>query len=305
MRTKTRAKQGRARSSAPATPSSKGPRRPTRRPVASLGPAPARGRHRATAPAAGLAGGGAVALADLSLLAVESQISEEERIESSKYVPGRPTRLFEEERFVFPESYGRSRVRLLVKDPEWLFAFWDVDARALDELRARYGERVVALSRLSLRVSDAAQGGGQLILLPAGARSWYVRTDAERRAYRAELGMTLPSGEFRVLATSNTVTVPRRGPSAETARVTLSWRQAGALPAATPQAAAAREAASVPASGPWQPAEPLSAPQHPPSPVAEERPGRRAAAGPGGASDTLGPRPPAGPGGASDAHNRH
>ena len=304
MRTKTRAKQGRARSSAPATPS-KGPRRSARRPVASLGPAPARGRRRATAPAAGLAGGGALALADLSLLAVESQISEEERIESSKYVPGRPTRLFEEERFVFPESYGRSRVRLLVKDPEWLFAFWDVDARALDELRARYGERVVALSRLSLRVSDAAQGGSQLILLPAGARSWYVRTDAERRAYRAELGMTLPSGEFRVLATSNTVTVPRRGPSAETARVTLSWRQAGALPVATPQAAAAREAASVPASGPWQPAEPLSAPQHPPSPVVEERPGRRAASGPGGASDTLGPLPPAGPGGASDAHNRH
>lgn len=305
MRTKSRAKQGRARSSAPASPS-QAPRRPARRPVASLGSAPARARRR---PAASAAPAGALALADLSVLAsIESQVSEEERIESSKYVPGRPTRLFEEERFVFPESYGRSRVRLLVKDPEWLFAFWDVDARALEDLRARHGERVVALARLSLRVSDPAQGGSQLILLPAGARSWYVRTDAERRAYRAELGMTLPSGEFRPLATSNTVIVPRRGPSPEPARATLSWRQAGALPVATPQAAAAREAASVPASGPWQPSEPLSAPDQPPSPVREEGAGRRAAAGPGGASDVLGPRPPGGPeapGGASDVHNRH
>lgn len=305
MRTKSRAKQGRARSSAPASPS-QAPRRPARRPVASLGPAPARARRRAAASA----GEGALALAGLSVLApIESQVSEEERIESSKYVPGRPTRLFEEERFVFPESYGRSRVRLLVKDPEWLFAFWDVDVRALDDLRARYGERVVALARLSLRVSDPAHGGSQLILLPAGARSWYVRTDAERRAYRAELGMTLPSGEFRTLATSNTVIVPRRGPSSEPARATLSWRQAGALPVATLQAAAAREAASVPAAGPWQPAEPLSAPDQSPSPVREDSPGRRAAAGPGGASDVLGPLAPGGqaeaPGGASDVHNRH
>ncbi len=238
---------------------------------------------RRAAPPAAVAGSAALALEDLSVLSpVETQISEEERIESSKYVPGRPTRLFEEERFVFPESYGRSRVRLLVKDPEWLFAFWDVDARALDDLRARYGERVVALARLSLRVSDPAQGGSQLILLPAGARSWYVRTDAERRAYRADLGMTLPSGEFRPLATSNTVIVPRRGPSAEAARATLNWRQAAALPLGSAQAVAEREAAAVPMSGPWQPAEPLSAPERAPSPVGEERPGRRRASGPGG-----------------------
>lgn len=282
-------------------------RRATRRPMAALAAGKVRPGHRASGPAP-LAGSAALALEDLSaLLPIESQISEEERIESSKYVPGRPTRLFEEERFVFPESYGQSRVRLLIKDPEWLFAFWDLDARSLDELRARYGERVVALARVSLRISDPAQGGSQLILIPSGARSWYVRTDSQRRAYRAELGMTLPSGEFRQLALSNTVIVPRRGPSSELARTTLSWRKAAALPFSSPMATAANEAASVPASGPWRPAEPLSAPDRPPAPTRE---GRRAGESRlGGASDTFGPGAPAGsdeaPGGASDTHNRH
>ena len=305
MRTKSRAKQGRAGSAAPAS-STQARRRGPRRPMAALAAAKPRSGRRA-ALSAPVAGSVALALEDLSApSSIETQISEEERIESSKYVPGRPTRLFEEERFVFPESYGQSRVRLLIKDPEWLFAFWDMDPRSLDELRARYGERVVALARVSLRVSDPAQGGSQLILIPAGARSWYVRTDAQRRAYRAELGMTLPSGEFRQLAVSNTVIVPRRGPSSEVARTRLSWRQAATLPLASPQAAAAHEAASVAASGPWQPAEPLSAPERPPSPMREEGGSESRL---GGASDTFGPGAPAGegeaPGGASDAYNRH
>lgn len=143
--------------------------------------------------------------------------SEEERIESSKYSAVPPKRLFEEERFLFPESYGVNRVRLLVKDPQWLFAYWDIDPKLLSGWRRELGERTMALSRLTLRLYDPGHGEDTLILIPAGARSWYVRAEVAPRAYAAELGLTLPSGEFRRVATSNTVGTPRVGPSPEVA----------------------------------------------------------------------------------------
>jgi hypothetical protein len=62
-------------------------------------------------------------------IASPPELSDEERIESAKYMPSARPRLFEEERFVFPESYGVNRVRLLVKDPEWLFAYWGACGR--------------------------------------------------------------------------------------------------------------------------------------------------------------------------------
>jgi hypothetical protein len=145
--------------------------------------------------------------------------SEEERIESSKYVAGDiPPRVFEEERFLFPESYSKNRVRLLVKDPEWLFAHWDVSASAWAALRDDLGERALALSRLTLRVEDPRNGLLSVVLLPGGARSWYLRTHREHSRYRAELGLTTPSGTFRSLAKSNVVTTPRVGPSRARAR---------------------------------------------------------------------------------------
>jgi hypothetical protein len=81
-------------------------------------------------------------------------LSDEEQILAAKYLPrDLPPRLFEEERFLFPESYHVNRVRLLVKDPDWIFAYWDVDPKALEEIGKSVGERSMALARLSLRVS--------------------------------------------------------------------------------------------------------------------------------------------------------
>jgi hypothetical protein len=218
----------------------------------------------------------------------------EPRIEDAKYQPrDLPPRLFEEERFIFPESYGQSRIRLLVKDPEWLFAHWDVDPQSLADLRAELGERASPLSKLTLRVSDPQHGGESRVLLPDGARSWYVRADVTERSYRAELGLTLPSGEFRSLAESNTVRTPRSGPAAGAAPRRA--RYDGAAP--EPPAAATRAkpvlSPSAPASdpGPWRP-----------DPSTSSYPGPGATDRPTDASRKGRPGEPSG--GASDVYRR-
>jgi hypothetical protein len=223
-------------------------------------------------------------------------LSEEDQIRSAKYLPrDLPKHPFEEEQFLFPESYGVNRVRLLVRDPEWIFAYWDVSPETMKGLSRSLGERALALSRLTLRVLDPVSGGMSDILLPPGARWWYIRTDTARRTYRAEIGITLPSGEFRCLAESNSVVTPRVGPSRERARRRLSYRSAGELPPEEAAAAGQADREAGLASEPW-----VSADEE-----AEER---------GGASDTF--RPAGGgrarrPGasdtfrrGASDVHRR-
>lgn len=166
-----------------------------------------------------------------------SGLSEEEQVLSAKYLPRElPPRVFEEERFIFPESYGVNRVRLLVKDPYWLFAHWDVDPRVREEIRKEKGERVAALARLTLRLTDSAGSGGSVVL-PDGARSWYLRAVPGHRSYRVELGLTLPSGEYRPLTQSNTVSTPRLGPSPEKATRRASYRLAAKHPPAVSTAA--------------------------------------------------------------------
>jgi hypothetical protein len=221
-------------------------------------------------------------------------LTDEERIGSAKYTPRElPPRLFEEERFLFPDSYGADRVRLLVRDPEWLFAYWDLDPRSQAALRTELGERAGALSRLSLRVFDPQRGGMEVILLPDGARAWYVRTDPSRRTYRAELGFTLPSGEFRRLALSNLVSTPSGRPSRQRARRRASYKRLhGRAAVAGAPLAPAPETESGP-SGPVT--------------LVDARPGAHEARGArGGASDVLGPARPRGGGdedrpGAGDA----
>lgn len=218
-------------------------------------------------------------------------LSEEDQIRAAKYLPRElPKKVFEEERFLFPESYGVNRVRLLVRDPEWIFAYWDVSASAMKDLGKSLGERALALSRLTLRVIDPVSGGSSDILLPPGARWWYVRTDSARRTYRAELGVILPSGEFRRLAESNTVVTPRVGPSAERARRRMSYRDARELPPSAAAAAGIAEQETGVAHAPWDAASVDGA--------AEPGPGETERAARGGASDAFRP------GGASDTYRR-
>jgi hypothetical protein len=213
-------------------------------------------------------------------------LSEEDQIRAAKYLPRElPKRLFEEDRFLFPETYGVNRVRLLVRDPEWIFAYWDVSPAAMKDLGKSLGERGLALSRLTLRVLDPVSGGSSDILLPPGARWWYIRTDSARRSYRAELGVTLPSGDFRRLAESNTVVTPRVGPSAERARRRMSYRDARELPPSAAEAAREAEKRSGTTREPLIGASVDGAAT--PAEESRSRGGASDAFRPGGASDTF------------------
>ncbi len=266
----------------------KGGEKPGRREGISPSRGPAVRRARAARPVVPVAGEGVPAFVP--------GLDEEEQIRAAKYLPRElPKRLFEEERFLFPESYGVNRIRLLVRDPDWIFAYWDVNPAAMEDLGRRLGERALALSRLTLRIVDPVSGERSDILLPPGARWWYVRTDAARRSYRAELGVTLPSGEYRRLAESNTVVTPRVGPSSERARRRLSYADARRIPLSEAEAAARAELQAGVSKKPWARGSLDGGVE--PGPAATPR-------AKGGASDSFRPAPSETRPGASDGFRR-
>jgi hypothetical protein len=275
-----------ARPTAPAGERVPRPRAKAAKPVraAAPPPSPAPSRKREAArPAARAAEADTLPAAERPEAA---GLTDEERIESAKYEPRRARpRVFEEERFLFPQTYGVNRLRLLVKDPEWLFAHWDVDPRSMESLRADLGERASALSQLTLRVFEDEDGGASTFLLPQDARTWYVPTRSAGRAYRAEVGVMLPSGEFRALARSNSVVTPRGARSSQKARKSVRYDLA--RPAGQGAAPFSSDEETPAADRPWSP--PLDAGAGP----QEDRP-RPAGRGGKGA-----PR-----GGASDVHRR-
>jgi hypothetical protein len=118
-----------------------------------------------------------------------------------------------------PPGYGQTYLSLAARDPEWIFAFWDVnDPDLLAEAEQ------VGWDRLILRVHRLGGPSFDVGIGPRGGR-WYVKAPAAGGRYYGELGLQLPDGGFRRFAVSNEIRTPPSGPSddARPALATLPW----------------------------------------------------------------------------------
>lgn len=112
-----------------------------------------------------------------------------------------------------PSSYGKDRLVILVRDPRWIYAYWELS-------RKNYGELLGAPK--VLRVYDVTQiifTGANAhkffdIGISAQADNWYIHTGEPGRSWCVELGVKESDGKFVPLLRSNTVTAPQEEPSA-------------------------------------------------------------------------------------------
>jgi hypothetical protein len=130
-----------------------------------------------------------------------------------------------------PRAYGEDRIALMVRDPWWLFAYWELTPttrvaalRALgaDGEGAREVLRVHDVTLITFTGDNAWQSID--VELPPGADSWYVNVSRPAAAYCAEIGLRMASGRFVALARSNTASTPAASPSGDT---TVRWARLG------------------------------------------------------------------------------
>jgi hypothetical protein len=149
----------------------------------------------------------------------------EHRVKASKYYLGVPESPELDEGFTYPETYGENAITLMVRDPYWLFTYWEFAPELRAELVGRIGEEALLASRLVLRVYDVtgvdpddANEYRDIDIAPA-ARNWYINVMRVEREYCVDVGLITPDGKFVVIARSNRVTLPPVGPSDVIGRV--------------------------------------------------------------------------------------
>jgi uncharacterized protein len=119
-----------------------------------------------------------------------------------------------------PGSYGKDKIVLMVRDPWWLYAYWEVISQTWEKLSRRYGDAFNS-AKVVLRVYDISQiifNGANAhrwfdIEVGFGANNWYIDTAGPGRSWCVDIGIRLLNGEFIMIARSNTVHAPLEGPS--------------------------------------------------------------------------------------------
>ncbi len=123
--------------------------------------------------------------------------------------------------YSIPTGYGDNRIVLMVKDPWWLHAYWEIQPSVERSARSQLLPHEAAGLRSVLRVYDVtdvdfpAQPPHHAfdIGLSGLATNWYIQTNAPGRSFIVDIGLLTNTGRFILLARSNRVTAPRFGPS--------------------------------------------------------------------------------------------
>ncbi len=110
----------------------------------------------------------------------------------------------------------RDRLVVMVRDPYWLHAYWEVAPQSVDRARAAMAQAWHAAKPV-LRLYHVHEDGSSVVSrdieIHGGVRNWYVDVQDPPQTFRMEIGYRSEDGSFFCLARSNTVTTPPAGTS--------------------------------------------------------------------------------------------
>ncbi len=119
-----------------------------------------------------------------------------------------------------PGGYGKDKITAQVRDPWWLYCYWEVTVNTWNKLINKLKELFFSAKRV-LRVYDVSHinfDGKNAhryfdVEVTQEASSWYLDTGGPGRSWVVDYGLKLSNGEFITIVRSNVVTTPIDGPS--------------------------------------------------------------------------------------------
>lgn len=109
-----------------------------------------------------------------------------------------------------PADYGRTFVAAIVRDPSWIYVYWEMASRSRRELGLDEGGQLIVRIHDVTGIDFAGGRTNDTISIPVGsdAENWYVNVPRAGRTYLVELGGYDEKGAFRAVATSGRIDVP-------------------------------------------------------------------------------------------------
>ncbi|MGP1414521.1 MAG: DUF4912 domain-containing protein [Treponema sp.] len=116
----------------------------------------------------------------------------------------------DDEKEDLPTSYGMTEIRLLLKDPMWLFAFWDINANKLEELIEEEPSVSIFLRVMSFKSEeDDNYYAFEDIDVKKEERYLYIHTSINEEVTQVALCYKMKK-KTKILAKSNFIYMPRR-----------------------------------------------------------------------------------------------
>jgi hypothetical protein len=119
---------------------------------------------------------------------------------------------------VTPAIKGEDRIVLMVRDPYWLHAHWDISRATVDRAKAALTDQwhsVKPVLRLlkfdEVGTTESAETVYREIEIHGGVRNWYIDVDSPPSRFQVIMGYRTGSGRFYELVRSNSVTTPVPG----------------------------------------------------------------------------------------------
>jgi len=114
----------------------------------------------------------------------------------------------------------KDRIILLVRDPFWLHAYWEITRQSVLRARAAMAEHWHTAQPI-LRLVEVDHGTTTStaervirdVPIHSGVRNWYIDVSDPPGSYRVDVGYLAESGRLYTLARSNIVTTPEPGSS--------------------------------------------------------------------------------------------
>ena len=118
------------------------------------------------------------------------------------------------------KEYTRDRLIVMVRDPFWLHAYWELTAQSVERAKAALGQdwhMAVPVLRV-MEVTDASSTNStetwvRDIQIHGGVNHWYIDVQNPPKSYRLVIGYKAGDDRFYVIARSNTVSTPAAGSS--------------------------------------------------------------------------------------------
>ena len=117
-----------------------------------------------------------------------------------------------------PWGYGETRITAMVRDPDWLYAYWEITDEALEAARKRLTRGRDAWCCLRVydttdRVFDGSNAQTHFdIAVDRGTRDWFVHIGRPTSSCHVEVGLKSRQGEFQAIARSGRCDFPRKRP---------------------------------------------------------------------------------------------
>ncbi len=107
-----------------------------------------------------------------------------------------------------PVKHEQDCISLLVRDPHWLYVYWDISENRKDLLVKELGSELISRSLPVLKITNVTSNECFYVRINEFSTNWYVNVADANSVYIAELGRKVSDSFFISILGSNSVVTP-------------------------------------------------------------------------------------------------